>query len=186
MSAPLPLDSQRWAALRHGFGTAEDVPRLLEHLPRVSAEQRRELWFGLWHLLWRDGVVFDASIAAVPHIVAFAADADVEERAVALHLAAAIAAARLEGELDPGLLAPARRAVAGMAELVVRSVAEPWSADATQIFCGALAISRGHAALGGAVLALEPVVVCALCGGSHATTGWRQGTLAPLEATSES
>jgi hypothetical protein len=171
----LPLASDAWGGLRHAFGTAEDVPRLIEHLPMVSEAQRRELWFGLWHLLWREGSAYPASVAAVPHLVSFAATVGAAERAVALHLAGAIVTAPVEGEVAPSLVQALREATVRIPSLVCGCLDEPWAPDTTQVMCAVLAIAKGHAALGGAVLALEAATECRVCGSTHPTAGWRTG-----------
>ena len=54
----LSLDSPRWAELTQAYGTAEDVPRLLEALACIGREEARaEVWFALWRTLHRPGEV---------------------------------------------------------------------------------------------------------------------------------
>src|SRR4051812_41010928 len=91
----LDLDSPRWAQLKQAYGTAEDVPRLLAFLDEAGDRERGELWFGLWSTLCRDGEVFSASYAAVPHLVAFAARRNAARGAESLHLVGAIEVGRL-------------------------------------------------------------------------------------------
>lgn len=66
----LDLDSSRWAELQHAYGNAADIPVLLRgltHLPLPDGNT--EPWFSLWSALAHQGDVFDASFAAVPHVI---------------------------------------------------------------------------------------------------------------------
>lgn len=70
----LPLDSPRWAALRHVFGPARDVPSHLESLardPRQPPDSPTWTWF--FTALYHQGTVCEATFAAVPHVVEIAA-----------------------------------------------------------------------------------------------------------------
>ena len=174
-AAALALDSPRWHTLAQAYGAAGDVPRLLGHLERVTDAERAELWFGLWALLCAGGRVYSASYAAVPHLVAFAARRPLPDRAQALHLIGAIEASR-HGAPAPAVpddvAAPYHAAVAQVAPLIARSVDEPWDADTAQVLASVLAIAKGHPRFGTAALALEPAIVCPVCGAAHATPGW--------------
>ncbi len=81
----LDLDSARWGELTHAHGSAADLPELLE---RLRAELSEEIppdqdetasplastWFEMASAICPGGEVSSASYAAVPHIVALAAD----------------------------------------------------------------------------------------------------------------
>lgn len=178
MTAPagaLPLDSPRWEELEQAFGDAGDIARLLAHLDRVSDAERQELWFGLWRTLWREGEVFTASYAAMPHLVAYASDRAPRERAAALHLAGAVEVARHgRGAPElPGFLRDGYHAALRMVpELVASCAAEPWDADTAQVLAAVLAIAKGHPGFGGAALSLEPHQSCPVCGATYASPGW--------------
>jgi hypothetical protein len=71
----LSLDSPRWSKLRHAYGAASDIPKLLEALKEFPAENPAgDPWFTLWSALAHQGDVYPASFAAVPHIVAILAN----------------------------------------------------------------------------------------------------------------
>src|SRR6185369_5672976 len=70
----LPLDSPRWTELKHAYGDAADIPRLLKELENFPLDQG-PLFNGPWHSVWsalaHQGDVYPASFAAVPWIVHF-------------------------------------------------------------------------------------------------------------------
>lgn len=70
----LPLDSARWRELEHAYGVAEDTPDLLRQLESQAEEESAdaEPWFTLWNSLCHQGDVYDASFAAVPHVLRIA------------------------------------------------------------------------------------------------------------------
>ncbi|MFL5578435.1 MAG: hypothetical protein ACJ79S_20975 [Gemmatimonadaceae bacterium] len=171
----LPLDGARWRELTQAYGSAEDVPRLIGHLALVSEEARRELWVGLWSTLCHQGDVYDASYAAVPHLVAFAEGRPAHERAESLHLVGAIEVGRLSPAAPPvpgDLAASYRDALAAVPALVAGCVGERWDADTTQILASVLAIAKGHPRFGNAALGLEAAVACPVCGAAHPPAGW--------------
>ena len=68
----ISLDSSEWHRLKHAYGAASNIPQLLRHLadnPSPTKNYRDEPWFSLWSALCHQGSVYDASFAAVPHIV---------------------------------------------------------------------------------------------------------------------
>ena len=66
----LPLNSPRWHELRHAYGSAADVPDWMHQLQSLpDSAGNAEPWFGIWSALAHQGDVFDASYAAVPHVV---------------------------------------------------------------------------------------------------------------------
>lgn len=75
MVEPLPLGSHRWSELKHAYGTASDIPALIQQLRSFPLGQRydEEPWFTLWSSLCHQGDVYTASYAAVPHILQIAA-----------------------------------------------------------------------------------------------------------------
>jgi hypothetical protein len=174
----LPLDSARWRELRQAYGPAHDVPRLVAHLDHVGDADRAELWLGLWATLCGRGAVYTASYATVPHLVAYAGDRGAAERARALHLVGAIEAARHAPDapaIPDDLAGDYAAAIERVAGRVAEVIGEPWDADTTQILCGVLAVAKGRPRFGSAVLQLEPVTQCPVCGAVHPTVGWEPG-----------
>ncbi|MFC5668441.1 hypothetical protein ACFP3U_36470 [Kitasatospora misakiensis] len=78
-----------WSRLSHAYGSAEDIPALLD---RIEAAPSAERWSDLWSALCHQGSVYSASFAALPRLTAIAAAADPKEQLNALHLATAIVA----------------------------------------------------------------------------------------------
>jgi hypothetical protein len=69
----LSLDDTRgWADLKHAYGSAGDIPHLMQQLLALSASSGRdEPWFSPWSALAHQGDVYSASFAAVPHEATF-------------------------------------------------------------------------------------------------------------------
>jgi len=90
MSSVIPFDSARWTELRHAFGSAGDVPGMLDRLGKGDATVMADLFGYICH----QGTPESASYAAVPHLVEISRDVrDPELRAEILVLIGAIAAA---------------------------------------------------------------------------------------------
>jgi hypothetical protein len=60
-----------WQLLCHAYGSAENIPVLLQQVEAfpIEADWKAEPWFSLWSALYHQGDIFTASIAAVPQIV---------------------------------------------------------------------------------------------------------------------
>lgn len=85
------LDSVDWASLRHAYGEATNVPRLLRSLlstdPRVRQEALDELFSNICH----QGTVYPASAAAVPFLYELLTAPDVQDKSSIAYLLASIA-----------------------------------------------------------------------------------------------
>lgn len=178
---PLDLASPRWRELAQAYGSAEDIPRLIEHLARVGEGERRELWFGLWSTLCPAGEPFDAAYAAVPHLVAFVQvghrSQAAAETARALHLVGAVELGRVLPGAAPvpaDLVAAYRAAIAGVPAAIAGVMGERWDDDTTQILVSVLAVAKGHLRLGNATLQLEDTTSCPACAATFPTPGWRR------------
>lgn len=73
----LSIESPRWGALSHAYRDATNVPAMLRDLQRGASSAWREAWDGVWSSLCHQGTVYSATYAAIPHIVALAADTSV-------------------------------------------------------------------------------------------------------------
>ena len=63
-----------WSSLRHAYGSARDIPSLLEaaRVAKVKTSYDDEPWFTLWSSLYHQDDIYSASFAAVPELVAIA------------------------------------------------------------------------------------------------------------------
>jgi hypothetical protein len=170
----LSLDSPRWAELTQAYGTAEDVPRLLEALARIGPEEARaEVWFALWRILHRPGEAYTASYAAAPHLLAISARFGVVERAQGVHLVTRIETSRREAASAPiptDLVAAYATAVDSLPALVAAAATEPWPADVAQIFAAAMLVGKRHPELARGVLELGRTLTCPTCGSEYVAT----------------
>jgi hypothetical protein len=171
MSGALSLDSPRWAELTQAYGTAEDVPRLLEALACIGSEDARaEVWFALWRTLHRPDETFTASYAAAPHLLAIGATFALRERAQAAHLLTRIETSRREQSspaIPPDLVQAYALAVDGLPAFVGAVADEPWPADVAQIFAAAVLAGKRQPALARGILELGRALTCPTCGSDY-------------------
>ena len=164
----LDLDSSRWAELTQAYGTAEDVPRLLEALACIGREDARaEVWFALWRTLHRPGEAFTASYAAAPHLLAIAGGLGLRERAEAAHLLTRIEASRrapASASMPNDLVAAYAGAVDSLPAFVSACAGEPWPPDVAPIFAAALLAGKRQPELARGVLELARALTCPTCG----------------------
>lgn len=78
-----------WSQLRHAYGSAEDIPALLDE---IASAPTPELWSDLWSALCHQGSVYSASFAALPWLADVAGTPDRKQAVDALTLAGAIMA----------------------------------------------------------------------------------------------
>ncbi|MEU8346186.1 hypothetical protein SAMN05443665_102977 [Actinomadura meyerae] len=85
-----------WSRLSHAYGSAENIPGLLD---RVAAGRDDQAWNELWSALCHQGTVYSASFAALPRLAAIASDQETgdDDAVMAVLLAGAIVA----GEAQP-------------------------------------------------------------------------------------
>lgn len=76
-----------WSQLKHAYGTAEDIPGLME---RVEPDPLSRTWTELSSRLCHQGMVYSASFAALPALAQKARDWSPADRATPLILAGAI------------------------------------------------------------------------------------------------
>ncbi|MFB8354235.1 hypothetical protein [Streptomyces niveus] len=78
-----------WTQLSHAYGSAEDIPTLLD---QIASDPSPERWNDLWSALCHQGSVYSASFAALPWLADVAERDDREQAVSALNLAGAIIA----------------------------------------------------------------------------------------------
>jgi hypothetical protein len=147
----LALTSPRWAELSQAYGSAADVPRLLEAVAESGLDDARaELWFALWRMLHRPDEVFTASYAAVPHLLAATATFGERERLQALHLATRIEISRrapASAPMPEDLLAAYAEAIERLPLRVAELTAAPWTEEVARICAAALLVGKRQPAL---------------------------------------
>ncbi|WP_206242212.1 hypothetical protein [Novosphingobium terrae] len=164
----LPLDNPRWTTLTHAYGSAADIPDLLRQLscktgPKVSFDS--EPWFTLWSSLCHQGDVFDASYAALPHIVEIACAAEGPLEFSFFQLPAAIEIARANGRgpaIPPDLADGYHLAVTGLADCVALHRHSVWDEATMLSAISAQAIAKGHHRIAEAVMNLDDHLIAKL------------------------
>jgi hypothetical protein len=59
---------QGWHTLRHAYGSADSIPKLLSSF-KNQASDRKKLWSELSNLLYHQGSIYTASLAALPYLL---------------------------------------------------------------------------------------------------------------------
>lgn len=159
----LSLASPRWRELSHAYGSADDVPDMLEAL-REGDDGR---WPAIWSSLCHQTTVYTATYAAVPHLVATVVTRPLAERwgfflfvgtVAAYASAGAPCPADLEADYRAALVA-CRRPLLEL--LVSRSIEEP---ELLLAQLEALAALHGHEKVGrDFTRVVDGHVLCADC-----------------------
>ncbi|GAA2913224.1 MULTISPECIES: HEAT repeat domain-containing protein [Streptomyces] len=84
------IDEVDWASLRHGYGSAEDVPGLLRGLASADPAERESALDGMYGAVHHQGGVYDATLACVPFLLALAVREEVRDRAGVVELLVSI------------------------------------------------------------------------------------------------
>ena len=142
----LSLDSPRWAELEQAYGSAEDIPRLIEALAREEDEDARsELWLGVWATLSPQAGGVNAAYAVVPHLLDVVRSQNALERLAALHFATRVELSRQSGGAPPiphDLVAAYAVAIESMPERVHELTQHPWDTTTAQILAAALLVGK--------------------------------------------
>lgn len=145
----LDLNAPEWDRLRHAYGNAADVPDLIRRLQRDAADG--EAWEGLWSALCHQFDVYEATYAALPHVIRLMGGLPLQDRVEAANFigTAAACAARPAAPAVPASLAGAYELALREADgLLLDSLAHrAWDVEAYKVLFGALAAVRGEAAL---------------------------------------
>jgi hypothetical protein len=157
----LTLESSRWSELHHAYGVASDIPALLTQLSALpDAAGDAEPWLSLWSALAHQGDVFDASFAAVPHVVCAAATNPLKADAVYFQFPAWIEICRKkQGIKVPDDLAAAYfDALSKLPTLVAAASAREWNAEFLQCALSAIAAAKGQVLVAEAAQVLSPEI----------------------------
>lgn len=156
----LALDDPEWGRLSHAYGLAGDVPDLLNTLRELidPVGPDAEPWPNLWSRLCHQGEVYEASYAAVPHIVDISALMSGPVDFGFFLLPAAIEVARQEGRgppIPPALEAAYQKAIQRLPRALEWRLDDAWDRDFAISAFGALAVAKGHHRLAEAVMELD-------------------------------
>lgn len=159
----LALDDPRWSELTHAYGSAADVPALLQQLettPTAAGDDwRSEPWFSLWSRLCHQDTVYTASYAAIPHLIGIAARKTAppfDWQYVGLTAAVEVARRAGAGPPIPDNLLPAyQAALQRLHELAFLVADQPWDGVLSRAIAAALVVAKGHAELAEAILEFE-------------------------------
>jgi len=153
----LNLDSPVWSSLRHAYGAASDIPSLLRQLQKLPpSEEDEEPWFTLWSALAHQGDVFDASFAAVPHVVAALAQNPLGAHETYFQFPAWVEVCRSKNGIEvPEILAPSYfDALGRLPSLVAAASLRTWDAGFLACALSAIAAAKGQPEIAEAVLEL--------------------------------
>jgi len=166
----LELNSVRWSTLQHAYGSASDIPELLQQLNGLpSATGNDEPWFSLWSALAHQGDVYSASFAAVPHVVAALASAPLRASSTYFQFPAWVEICRQKKSVPvPMDLQPAyQEALAKIPSLVAAASTRDWDAEFMVCALAAVAAAKGYASISEANLELTPKVATEFLGWFH-------------------
>lgn len=157
----LSLQSHRWAELVHAYGSAANIPALLQQLRGLpSSEGDAEPWFTLWSALAHQGDVYSASFAAVPHVVEALASAPAEADFSYFQFPAWVEICRTKNEVEipEDLRIAYFESLARLPALVAAASTRPWEPGLLACTLAAIAAAKGQPAIAEAVLELSPEV----------------------------
>jgi len=164
----IQLDDSRWLELSHAYGNAVDTPELLRQLSHATGPKTgydSKPWFTLWSSLCHQGDVYDASYAALPHIIDIACNATGPIDFSFFQLPAAIEIARSSGKGPPvpaDLAQAYGDAVSRLARCVVQYLHEDWDEPTLLSAMSALAVAKGHHRVAEAVMNLDDDLITKL------------------------
>ncbi|WP_345191368.1 hypothetical protein [Streptomyces lavendulae] len=116
----------QWSQLTHAYGTAEDVPGLLE---AAGPDPENPAWSELWSRLCHQGTVYPASYAALPALADKARRYTAADRITPLLLAASIVASTDRPYAEPDPKDAYAVEIAELIELVEQALLDPSLSD---------------------------------------------------------
>jgi hypothetical protein len=163
----LSLDSATWGQINHAYGPASDIPSLLQAVRNypVKVDFQSEPYFTLWSSLFHQGDVYEASYAAVPHLLSIVESAPTAVAEELLHLVTMIETARLKDrgpELSEELEHPYLSAIRSIPSIVTRRSESDWTEGFARICAASLVVAQGKPELAEAILELSPDTIASL------------------------
>lgn len=154
----LSLGSMRWSELQHAYGSASNIPPLLESLRTLpKSEGRAEPWFTLWSALAHQGDVYSASFAAVPHVVAALATnpSQADQSFFQFPAWVEICRAKSQIEVPKDLKQSYFESLALLPSLVAKASTRQWETGFLACALSAIAAAKGQHAIAEAVLEIS-------------------------------
>jgi hypothetical protein len=154
----LSLDSPIWSTLRHAYGSATDVPKLLQQLESFpESKGNADPWFSIWSALAHQGDVYTASFAAVPHVVRILASDPSAASFSYFQFPAWVEICRQRHAMDvpDDLEGDYFAALTMLGSLVGTVIDKTWDRDFLVCALAALAVSKGFALVGEAIQELD-------------------------------
>ena len=157
----LDLNDPIWPTLTHAYGSAADTPALLRQLAQSTGckdDHESEPWFTLWSSLCHQSDVFDASYAALPHILEIGLSATGPIDFSFFQLPAAIEIARFNGKGPPvpPILAKAySEAVSRLIDCVAVHRHDAWDEPTLLSALSAQAVAKGNHRIAQAIMNLD-------------------------------
>jgi len=154
----LRLASQRWSELEHAYGSASDIPPLLEQLSTLPKSQgESDPWFTLWSALAHQGDVYPASFAAVPHVIAALATAPAKADESYFQFPAWVEMCREKQQVEvPSDLKSAYfESLSRLPALVAQAAVHEWTPGFAACALAAMAAAKGQHALAEAILEMS-------------------------------
>ncbi len=153
----LSLDSPRWQKLEHAYGSASDIPSLLEQLASLPEDEGEAgPWFQLWSALAHQGDVYPASFAAVPHVIAALEKSPDTAHESYFHFPAWIEICRAKNDVPvpKELRKSYTESLGKLPSLLARAAESPVSSSSLACAMAAVAAAKGQHAIAEAILEL--------------------------------
>ena len=154
----LSLGSTRWSELQHAYGSASNIPPLLERLRTLpKADGQAEPWFTLWSALAHQGDVYSASFAAVPYVVEALAANPSEADPAFFQFPAWVEICRAKSQIaiPQDLKQSYFESLARLPSLVAQASSRQWEAGFLACALSAIAAAKGQHAIAEAVLEIS-------------------------------
>lgn len=164
----LALGDSRWSDLSHAYGSAAEIPDLLRNLVGATSpmgDSTREPWFSLWSSLCHQGDVYDASYAAVPHIVEIGCGAAGPIDFSFFQLPAAIEIARNNGrgpQVPSELIDAYAKSLGRLSECIAIHRNDHWDQATLQSILCAQAVAKGGYEIAEVIMNLDDYLITKL------------------------
>ncbi|MDC0722628.1 HEAT repeat domain-containing protein [Nannocystis bainbridge] len=149
------LDAIDWKSLRHAYGEASDVPKLIRALVSDHPGKREGALDALFSTIWHQGSVYSASPAAVPFLLELLEAEGQEDLPAILELLAHLATGTPDEDAEPAAnpAVAAREAVSRGMPVYARQLvhSEPAVRVAAAYLLGLFAVEEARAPLAAAI-----------------------------------